>query len=135
MTLRVFSIILIATALVGVWAGKAKVIPNIHVSKELPPNPEVQHILDSIKPQIEKELRHLFIEMSKLTLLAYREVLFGPKREDLDILTKADIGMKSVIHIDVEQPEPTKHEIPPPTLLHYQYPKNVTDPITFDRFL
>ncbi|KAG0726006.1 hypothetical protein GWK47_037470 [Chionoecetes opilio] len=52
----------------------------------LPPNPEVQHILDSIKPQVKKELGR---SMSKLTLLAYREVYLPEKRTWI-YLTKAE---------------------------------------------
>ncbi|XP_063878950.1 cystatin-A-like [Scylla paramamosain] len=116
MTLRLCSVLFLTTVLVGVSVEGMR--PG-GTSAEKPPTPEVQALVDAIKPQVEEKLGR---QVDHMTLLSYKtQVVAG-----INYFAKVDIGEDDVVHLRIYKGFDQNAK------LHgIQYPKDRSHPLEY----
>uniref|UniRef100_A0A0P4WC87 Cystatin domain-containing protein n=1 Tax=Scylla olivacea TaxID=85551 RepID=A0A0P4WC87_SCYOL len=116
MTLRLCSVLFLTTVLVGVSVEGMR--PG-GTSEEKPPTPEVQALVDAVKPQVEEKLGR---KVDQMTLLGYKtQVVSG-----INYFVKVDIGEDNVVHLRIYKG--FDHNV---KLHGMQFPKDRSHPIEY----
>lgn len=98
MTLRLGSVLLLTAVLVGVSVEALGGMRVGGTTEEKAPTPEVQAIVDAVKPQVEARLG-LNQPLEQMTLLGFKtQVVAG-----INYFCKVDIGEDDVAHLRIYQ--------------------------------
>ncbi|XP_045119876.1 cystatin-A-like [Portunus trituberculatus] len=119
MTLRLCSVLFLTMVLVGECVeGLGMMVPG-GTSPEKSPTPEVQAMVDAVKPQVEERLGR---QVDQMTLLGFKtQVVAG-----INYFAKVDIGEDDVVHLRIYKGFDQNVE------LHgMHYPKGRTHPIEY----